>query len=251
MAAVSRSDIARLVLRVGVGGILAAHGAQKLFGWFGGHGVTGTGKAMEAMGFKPGKPSALAAGISETAGGAMLILGLATPATGAATASTMAVAATAHGPKGLFASNGGYEYPAVLGLCSAALAIAGSRQDLRRPRAQLPLVEQAGRNPVVGRDRRHHRDGAAAPTLRTGRHRGSRGRSRSRRGVRHQGGDRGDVRGSLGGRGGRQRDRSVHHGHDRFRLAGHRHPGAGASSIATSSTANGKASTQLPPAAKS
>jgi len=163
MAAVSRSDIARLVLRVGVGGILAAHGAQKLFGWFGGHGITGTGKAMEAMGFKPGKPSALAAGISETAGGAMLVLGLATPATGAATASTMAVAATAHGPKGLFASNGGYEYPAVLGLCSAALAIAGpgkisldhalNYRLSNKPAAILSLVATAATTAMVLRRR--------------------------------------------------------------------------------------------------
>ena len=163
MAAVSRSDIARLVLRVGVGGILAAHGAQKLFGWFGGHGVTGTAKAMEAMGFKPGKPSALAAGISETAGGAMLVLGLATPATGAATASTLAVAATAHGPKGLFASNGGYEYPAVLGLCSAALAIAGpgkisldhalNYRLSNKPAAILSLVATAATTAMVLRRR--------------------------------------------------------------------------------------------------
>ena len=163
MAAVSRSDIARLALRLGVGGILTAHGAQKLFGWFGGHGIVGTAKAMESMGFKPGKPSALAAGVSETAGGVMLVLGLATPSTGAATASTMAVAAAAHGPKGLFASNGGYEYPAVLGLCSAALAIAGPGKisldhllDYRlsnRPAAILSLVATAATTAMVLRRR--------------------------------------------------------------------------------------------------
>jgi putative oxidoreductase len=163
MAAVSRSDIARLALRLGVGGILTAHGAQKLFGWFGGHGIVGTAKAMESMGFRPGRPSALAAGVSETAGGVMLVLGLATPSTGAATASTMAVAAAAHGPKGLFASNGGYEYPAVLGLCSAALAIAGPGKisldhllDYRlsnRPAAILSLVATAATTAMVLRRR--------------------------------------------------------------------------------------------------
>ncbi len=164
MAAISRSDIARLALRMGVGGVLAAHGAQKLFGWFGGHGVAGTAKAMESMGFKPGKPSALAAGVSETAGGAMLILGLATPSTGAATASTMAVAATAHGPKGLFSANGGYEFPAVLGLCSAALALAGPGKISldhalgyrlsNKPAALMSLVATAATTVVVLRRRR-------------------------------------------------------------------------------------------------
>ena len=242
MAAVSRSDIARLVLRVGVGGILAAHGAQKLFGWFGGHGVTGTGKAMEAMGFKPGKPSALAAGVSETAGGAMLILGLATPATGAATASTMAVAATAHGPKGLFASNGGYEYPAVLGLCSAALAIAGPGKISVDHAAQLPLVEQAGRDPVAGRDGRDDGDGAAAPTVRAGRHRGggSRGRQLPRR-------PRPRRRPPRRPRIARRSRRPP----ARLKRTPRAPPLAGSPGITTPSTANGKASTQLPPAAKS
>jgi putative oxidoreductase len=60
-----------LVLRAGVGGVLAAHGTQKLFGWFGGHGLDGTAAAFEQIGFAPGRPSALAAGLGE-AGGAYL-----------------------------------------------------------------------------------------------------------------------------------------------------------------------------------
>ncbi|WP_432534786.1 DoxX family protein [Kineococcus arenarius] len=120
-----RSDLARLVLRAGVGATLAAHGAQKLFGAFGGGGLEGTQGAMHAMGFRPGRRNALAAGLAETGGGALLALGLATPAAGATAAATMAAAATVHAPNGFWAASGGLEYPAVLGLASTALAVAG------------------------------------------------------------------------------------------------------------------------------
>jgi putative oxidoreductase len=171
MAAISRSDVARLALRLGVGCILAAHGAQKLFGWFGGGGVTATAGMLESMGFTPGRPSALAAGVSEAAGGTMLILGLATPSTGAATASTMAVAASAHGPKGLFSANGGYEFPALLGLASGALALAGpgkisvdhllNYRLSNKPAALVSLFATASATAVVLR-RRHAVMAAAA-----------------------------------------------------------------------------------------
>jgi putative oxidoreductase len=114
-----------LVLRAGVGGVLAAHGAQKLFGWFGGHGLEGTAAAFEQMGFAPGRPSALAAGLGEAGGGFLIALGLATPAAGAAATGTMIPAAAVHAPKGFFATGGGYEYPALLGVSAAALAIIG------------------------------------------------------------------------------------------------------------------------------
>ncbi|WP_432486923.1 DoxX family protein [Kineococcus sp. SYSU DK018] len=120
-----RSDLARLALRVGVGGTLAAHGAQKLFGAFGGGGLEGTQGAMHAMGFRPARRSALVAGLAETGGGALLALGLATPAAGATAAATMAAAATVHAPNGFWATSGGLEYPAVLALASTALAVAG------------------------------------------------------------------------------------------------------------------------------
>ncbi|NAZ86038.1 DoxX family membrane protein [Kineococcus sp. T90] len=121
----ARSDLARLALRLGVGGTLAAHGAQKLFGAFGGGGLQGTEGAMHAMGFRPGRRSALLAGLGETGGGALLALGLATPAAGATAAATMAAAATVHAPNGFWATSGGLEYPAVLALASTALAVAG------------------------------------------------------------------------------------------------------------------------------
>jgi putative oxidoreductase len=120
-----RRDLGLLLLRLGTGGVLAAHGAQKLFGWFGGHGLEGTGQFMESVGYAPGKASASAAGLAEAGGGTLLALGLATPAAGAAAAGAMAGAATVHMPNGFFAQEGGYEYAASLGLAAAGLAVTG------------------------------------------------------------------------------------------------------------------------------
>ncbi|KOV71061.1 RpiR family transcriptional regulator [Streptomyces sp. MMG1121] len=120
-----RRDLGLLLLRLGTGGVLAAHGAQKLFGWFGGHGLEGTGQFMESVGYTPGKASATAAGLAEAGGGALLALGLATPAAGAAAAGAMAGAAAVHVPNGFFAQSGGYEYAASLGLAAAGLGVTG------------------------------------------------------------------------------------------------------------------------------
>jgi putative oxidoreductase len=120
-----RRDLGLLLLRLGTGGVLAAHGAQKLFGWFGGHGIEGTGQFMESVGYRPGKASARAAGLAETGGGTLLALGLATPAAGAAAAGAMVGAASVHVPNGFFAQEGGYEYAATLGLAATGLAVAG------------------------------------------------------------------------------------------------------------------------------
>ena len=98
---------------------------QKLFGWLGGHGLTGTAAAFEQMGFQPGRLAALAAGLGETGGGVLLALGLATPAAGAAAAGTMIPATAVHAPSGFFATGGGYEYPALLGVSAAALTLMG------------------------------------------------------------------------------------------------------------------------------
>ena len=73
-----RENAGLLVLRAGVGGVLVAHGVQKLFGWLGGHGLAGTGAAFEQMGFQPGRQAALAAGLGEAGGGVLIALGLAT-----------------------------------------------------------------------------------------------------------------------------------------------------------------------------
>jgi putative oxidoreductase len=80
---------------------------------------------MESVGFAPGEASATMAGLSEAGGGALLALGLATPAAGAAAAGAMVGAAAVHAPNGFFAQGGGYEYAASLGLTAAGLAITG------------------------------------------------------------------------------------------------------------------------------
>ncbi|MFF2655184.1 DoxX family protein [Streptomyces sp. NPDC058045] len=125
MACFDRRDLGLLALRIGTGAVLAAHGAQKLGGWFGGGGIEGTTAAMEAMGFHPPKHSAVAAGLGEAGGGVLLALGLATPAAGAAAAGAMAGAVAVHAPSGFFVQRGGYEYPAFLGFTAAAIGLAG------------------------------------------------------------------------------------------------------------------------------
>lgn len=125
MSRYERRDLGLLLLRLGAGGVLAAHGTQKLFGWFGGHGIEGTGQFMESVGYTPGKQSAAAAGLAEAGGGALLALGLATPAAGASAAGAMAGASAVHAPNGFFNANGGYEYAASLGLTAAGLAVTG------------------------------------------------------------------------------------------------------------------------------
>jgi putative oxidoreductase len=122
---VNARDLGLLALRVGIGGAVAAHGAQKLFGWFGGAGLERTGATFERLGFRPGKLNAIAGGLGEAGGGALLAVGLGTPGAGAAVAGTMVVAASMHVDKGFFNSRGGFEYPAVLGWSAAALALTG------------------------------------------------------------------------------------------------------------------------------
>ncbi|MCI4145331.1 DoxX family protein [Streptomyces sp. MMS20-AI2-20] len=125
MTCIDRRDLGLLLLRLGTGGVLAAHGSQKLFGWFGGGGIEGTGQFMDSIGYAPGKVSATAAGVAELGGGLLLALGLATPAAGAAAAGAMAGASAVHAPNGFFNQEGGFEYAASLGLTAAGLAVAG------------------------------------------------------------------------------------------------------------------------------
>jgi putative oxidoreductase len=77
------------------------------------------------MGFQPGRQSALAAGLGQAGGGVLIAVGLATPAAGAAAVGTMIPAAAVHAPRGFFATGGGYEYPALLGVSAAALTLMG------------------------------------------------------------------------------------------------------------------------------
>ncbi|MGW0039479.1 DoxX family protein [Gordonia sp. NPDC003376] len=117
-------DAGLLTLRVAVGATLFAHGTQKLAGWFGGPGIDGTAAGMQQMGFEPAKPAAVAAGISEAAGG-LVVLGAGTRVAAAVGAAAMIAAADVHRPSGFFSQNGGLEFPAVLGLSSAAIVLAG------------------------------------------------------------------------------------------------------------------------------
>ena len=120
------NDVGLLALRLGVGGALAAHGAQKPFGKFGGYGPDGTGQWMDSLGFPgKGKTNAILAGLGEFGGGSLLALGLGTGAAGAAVAGTMTVAGSTHVPNGFFNTSGGYELPATFGLVGVALALAG------------------------------------------------------------------------------------------------------------------------------
>ena len=123
----SRAGVAALVLRIPVGLILAAHGAQKLFGWFGGYGLEGTAQWLASIGLAPGTLMALLAGGAEFFGGLALVLGLLTRPAALVSAFTMLVAIFAvHIGNGLFMSNNGYEYALTLLAATLALAIQGA-----------------------------------------------------------------------------------------------------------------------------
>jgi putative oxidoreductase len=115
------------IIRAIIGGLLFAHGTQKLFGWYGGYGLDGTGGFFESVGHKPGRTMAMVAGLSEAGGGLLLVLGLLTPIGCAAIIGTMIVAAVSvHKDNGLWATNGGYELPLINATVAAGLAFTGA-----------------------------------------------------------------------------------------------------------------------------
>ena len=115
-----------LALRIPTGIIFAAHGAQKLFGWFGGYGLEGTGQWMASIGLAPGYSMALLAGSAEFFGGLALVLGLFVRPAAAALAFSMLVAIlTVHIDKGLFVTNNGYEYGLALLAIAVSLVVTG------------------------------------------------------------------------------------------------------------------------------
>lgn len=121
------NSFAPLALRIPVGVIFLAHGAQKLFGWFGGYGLEGTAKWMDSIGLSPGVPLTLLAGGAEFFGGIALLLGLLVRPAAAALGFTMLVAIfSVHISKGLFMSNGGYEFGLALLAVSVALFVSGA-----------------------------------------------------------------------------------------------------------------------------
>ncbi len=120
-------NLGLLVLRVIVGLLFFGHGAQKLFGWFGGYGLQGTGGFFEQLGFPHGKRQAALAGLAEAGGGLLLALGLLTPVAAALITSVMVVAVSkVHFAKGVWNTDGGYEYNLVLVAAAFALAAVGA-----------------------------------------------------------------------------------------------------------------------------
>ena len=122
----TKAGSAAFILRVPIGLILAAHGAQKLFGWFGGNGLAGTAQWLSSMGIEPGYLMALLAGGAEFFGGLALVIGLLTRPAALVAAFTMLVAIfSVHIGNGLFAADGGYEYALTLFVTLIALAVQG------------------------------------------------------------------------------------------------------------------------------
>lgn len=107
-------NLAALLLRLVLGGLLAGHGAQKLFGSFNGPGIEGTSGFMEMLGLKPGKPWAVLAGLSEFGGGVLTLLGLLNPLGPIGVIGAMSMATTkAHWGKPIWVTEGGAELPVV------------------------------------------------------------------------------------------------------------------------------------------
>lgn len=136
----SAAGLDTLPLRLGAGAIFAAHGAQKLFGWFGGYGLEGTAGWMASIGLEPGLLMAMAAGGAEFFGGLLLIIGLLVRPAALILALTMIVAiVTVHLANGFFMSNNGYEFALALLAVSVGLVFrgAGSLSADRALQAQL------------------------------------------------------------------------------------------------------------------
>src|SRR3954463_8821648 len=120
-------SLGKLAVRGVVGPLFVGHGTQKLFGWFGGHGLEGTAGFFESgIGLRPGKRHATAAGLSEAVGGALLTVGALTPLAASMIIGTMTTAVRkVHAPKGPWVTEGGYEYNAVLIATMVAIAESG------------------------------------------------------------------------------------------------------------------------------
>ncbi|WP_330232705.1 DoxX family membrane protein [Nocardia sp. NBC_00508] len=119
------TDIGLLIMRVVFGGLLAAHGAQKLFGWWGGPGWRANADGFEQMGYNPGKIFGTLAGLSELGGGLLLLLGLLTPLGAAIVLGTMINAINATWSGGLLTGKG-YEMGVLFAAAAAALAFTGA-----------------------------------------------------------------------------------------------------------------------------
>lgn len=114
-----------LIARLVFGIVMAAHGSQKLFGWFGGYGIAGTGSFFESLGFRPGQVMAVAAGLGEMTSGLLLASGLFGPIGPAVMLSVMIVASSLHWNNGLFAMTNGIELPLLYSAAAVTLALTG------------------------------------------------------------------------------------------------------------------------------
>jgi putative oxidoreductase len=119
-------DTGLLVLRLVVGLLLVGHGTQKLFGWFGGGGLTGTAWFFRSRGYRPPRLMAGLAGTAEVVGGSALALGLMTPLAAAVVIGTMLNAAVIHWRNGLWVVDNGYEYPLVIATVAVTLSFTGA-----------------------------------------------------------------------------------------------------------------------------
>ena len=122
-------NIGLLIIRLVIGLLFVGHGAQKLFGWFGGYGLKGTGGWFESIGMKPGVTVALFAGLAELIGGILFALGFLTPLAAVLIAGTMLMAIMkVHAPNGLWATANGYEYNLTLIAVVIGIALIGPGQ---------------------------------------------------------------------------------------------------------------------------
>ncbi len=151
----TRMTLGMNILRMTTGALFVGHGSQKLFGWFGGHGVDGTGGFFEMLGLRPGRHHAIAAGAAEMGGGVLLAANPRIPAGEAALSSVMLSAIRhVHADKGPWASDGGWEFP--VALLAAIFALAEQRHGTNWALAQLAAgalgsiaaVEYAKRQPA-------------------------------------------------------------------------------------------------------
>ncbi|MWC26820.1 DoxX family protein [Paenibacillus sp. MMS18-CY102] len=120
-------DTGLLIIRVVIGLLFVGHGAQKLFGWFGGYGLKGTGGWFESIGMKPGVLMAFGAGAAEVLGGALFGFGLITWLGAAFIIGTMLISIVkVHGANGLWVTQNGYEYNLVLLAVALGVALTGA-----------------------------------------------------------------------------------------------------------------------------
>jgi putative oxidoreductase len=131
------------LLRTTIGALFVGHGLQKLAGWFDGPGINGLAAGFDKMGMRPAKAHAVAAGVAETGGGALLISGVANPLAGAALTGVMTTAVEkVHLKNGVWNTKGGFEYNAVL--VAALFAITAEEDGVGWALAQLAVGVAGG-----------------------------------------------------------------------------------------------------------